>query len=51
MDIAMKDLDKVLEFLARSGCNALQLAGGEPTLHPKFDEILLKILKKGIYGV
>jgi len=45
-DITLHDLDKALDFLARSGCDSLQLAGGEPTIHPEFDEILIRILRR-----
>ena len=49
MDITIKNLDKVLDFLVRSRCSVLQLAGGEPTIHPRFDEILIRTLRRGIY--
>ncbi|MCE8422596.1 MAG: radical SAM protein [Candidatus Methanoperedens sp.] len=48
-DITIHDLDRVLDFLAKTKSSSLQLAGGEPTIHPKFEEILIKILGKGIY--
>lgn len=49
IDINIQNLHQVLDFLSKSGCNAIQLAGGEPTLHPKFKEILIKTLQKGMY--
>ncbi len=49
VDITIQDTDKVLDFLVKGGCNALQLAGGEPTIHPKFDEILIRILRRDMY--
>jgi radical SAM protein with 4Fe4S-binding SPASM domain len=48
-DISMENVDKVLDFLEKDNFDTMQLAGGEPTLHPKFDEILMKILNKGIH--
>jgi MoaA/NifB/PqqE/SkfB family radical SAM enzyme len=48
LDITLDDVNKVLTFLTKSNCNALQLAGGEPTLHPKFEEILLTLVNKRI---
>ena len=48
-DITIPDLDRVLDFLTGSGCSALQLAGGEPTLHPRFDEILIRTLRRDMY--
>jgi MoaA/NifB/PqqE/SkfB family radical SAM enzyme len=47
-DITLDDLNKVLTFISKSNGNALQRAGGEPTLHPKFEEILLTLVKKRI---
>lgn len=46
-DISLENVDLFLEFLEKSSCSGLQLAGGEPTMHPQFDEILQKILLKG----
>jgi hypothetical protein len=34
------DLDQRLSFLARSGINEVRLLGGEPTLHPRFAELM-----------
>ncbi|MFX0183634.1 MAG: radical SAM protein [Candidatus Hodarchaeota archaeon] len=49
LDITIPNLDKVLNFLANNNCNIIQLAGGEPTIHSKFDEILIKTLKQGFH--
>ncbi len=49
LDITIPNLDKILNFLASNNNNILQLAGGEPTIHPKFDEILIKTLKRGFH--
>jgi sulfatase maturation enzyme AslB (radical SAM superfamily) len=43
-DITLENLNKVKDFLQKSNCNVIQLAGGEPTIHPKFDEILLTLI-------
>jgi organic radical activating enzyme len=47
-EISIENLNKVTEFLSRSKCDSIQLAGGEPTIHPKFKEILLTLLDKRI---
>ena len=38
-DITLENFDAVLEFLTRGPVN-IGLIGGEPTLHPHFDEIV-----------
>ena len=45
-EISLENLEKVTDFLVKSGCDTIQLAGGEPTIHPKFREILLALLAK-----
>ena len=47
-EISIENLEKVLQFLQKSNCDTLQLAGGEPTIHPKFKQILLTLLKQKI---
>ena len=47
-EISLENLNKVADFLIKSKCDAIQLAGGEPTIHPKFKEILLTLLGKKI---
>lgn len=47
-EISLQNLEKVIEFLAKSNCDTIQLAGGEPTIHTKFKEILLTLLSKKI---
>lgn len=47
-EISLEDVEKVLRFLAKSNCDTIQLAGGEPTIHPKFKEILLTLLNRKI---
>ena len=47
-EISLQNLEKVIDFLAKSNCDTIQLAGGEPTIHPKFSEILLTLLNKKI---
>ena len=37
-----------MQFLAKTNCDTIQLAGGEPTIHPKFKKILLTLLNKKI---
>lgn len=38
--ITIEDFNKILEFISRTPDNAVGIIGGEPTLHPKFQEIL-----------
>ena len=45
-EISLENLGIVTDFLVKSSCNTIQLAGGEPTVHPKFKEILLNLLAK-----
>ena len=47
--MSMGNLEKALDFIRKGGSYAVQLAGGEPTIHPEFDEILDKILQRGFY--
>lgn len=41
--ITQEQLDRILDFLGRSTCDRVGIIGGEPTLHPKFPEILRTI--------
>jgi sulfatase maturation enzyme AslB (radical SAM superfamily) len=45
-DISLEDFEKVLRFLEKNNQDVLQLAGGEPTIHPKFKQILLTLINK-----
>ena len=47
-EISLENVEKVLQFLSKTNCDAIQLAGGEPTIHSKFTEIMLAILKSNI---
>lgn len=47
-EISLDNFNKVLDFLLKSNQNVLQLAGGEPTLHPQFKEMLLTLMNKQI---
>ena len=40
MSITMDDFRQILDFLSRTPKNHVGIIGGEPTLHPHFDEIL-----------
>jgi MoaA/NifB/PqqE/SkfB family radical SAM enzyme len=46
--MSLEDLDKAIAFLVKSNQDAVQLAGGEPTLHSNFKEIMLKLLSSNI---
>lgn len=43
INMTMQGFDKVIEFVKNSGLDSINLIGGEPTLHPKFNEIIDKI--------
>lgn len=44
--VTLEDFQKILEFTARvPGMNHIGIIGGEPTLHPQFDEILKEVNK------
>jgi MoaA/NifB/PqqE/SkfB family radical SAM enzyme len=47
-EISLEAVDKVLQFLLKANCDTIQLAGGEPTIHSKFQEIMLTLLKRNI---
>jgi MoaA/NifB/PqqE/SkfB family radical SAM enzyme len=42
--MSLENLEEILKFFEKSNYNIVQLAGGEPTLHSKFKEILLKLI-------
>jgi organic radical activating enzyme len=46
-DMTLPDLKKVIKFLGKGETDTIQLAGGEPTIHPEFDEILKTLLDSG----
>lgn len=46
--MSLEDLDTAMLFLVKSNQDAVQLAGGEPTLHSNFKEIVLKIMSSNI---
>ena len=42
--VTLEDFQKILEFTAKvPGMNHIGIIGGEPTLHPQFDEILKEV--------
>lgn len=47
-EISLEDVEKVLRFLSKTKCDTIQLAGGEPTIHSKFTEIMLTLFKSNI---
>ena len=47
-EISLENVEKVLQFLSKTHCDTIQLAGGEPTIHSKFTEIMLTLLKSNI---
>lgn len=47
-EISLENVEKVIAFLSKTHCEAIQLAGGEPTIHPKFTEIMTLLLKNNL---
>lgn len=47
IEISLENVSVVIDFLKRSNCSVIQLAGGEPTIHPKFLEIMQLLLANG----
>lgn len=45
----LKVFDRALDFLVRSGLNEVRLLGGEPTLHPKFNELIDRVISRGLH--
>lgn len=43
VSISIDDFRKILDFLARTPKNHVGIIGGEPTLHPHFDQILHEV--------
>lgn len=41
--ISIKDFQNILGFIARTPKNHIGIIGGEPTLHPKFEEIIKEV--------
>ncbi len=47
-EISIENVEKALAFLSKTHCDAIQLAGGEPTIHSKFTEIMTLLLKNNL---
>src|SRR5665647_3547728 len=47
-EISLEDVEKVVQFFSKTNCDTIQLAGGEPTIHSRFTEIMLTLLKSNI---
>jgi hypothetical protein len=45
--ISLENFDKYLEFLKKNSRRALKILGGEPTLHPNFEEMITRSLDSG----
>lgn len=45
--LPLEALPPRLEFLARSGVDRVRLMGGEPTLHPRFPELIERVRRAG----
>ena len=46
--IDLDDLNDRIDFIQSSGLSQIRLIGGEPTLHPKFQEIVSRIRSTGL---
>lgn len=44
-NITLKNFDKAVSFITKDGPTRLGLIGGEPTLHPEFDKILILLIE------
>jgi MoaA/NifB/PqqE/SkfB family radical SAM enzyme len=47
-EISLENVEKVIAFLSKTHCDAIQLAGGEPTIHSKFTEIITLLLNSNL---
>lgn len=45
--ITPENLEKVIHYLKKSSLNMFSVLGGEPTLHPRFNEVFDRILEEG----
>jgi len=43
-NMSLEDLDKVIRFFHRSEMPIMRILGGEPTIHPRFPQIIDKVL-------
>lgn len=48
-NMSMSNIEKVIQFLKHSNFPNLRLMGGEPTLHPQFEEIVKMGLHEGFH--
>jgi len=46
-EISLKNLNKVMDFMKRSGASVFRILGGEPTLHTKFEKVYDTISRHG----
>jgi len=46
--ISLDDLNDRIDFIESSGLSQIRLIGGEPTIHPKFQEIVSRIRSTGL---
>ena len=47
-DITLENFDKAISYLTKQGPSRVGLIGGEPTLHPQFEDILLRIINNSM---
>jgi organic radical activating enzyme len=45
--MSLEDLDRVIRFFHRSEMSTMRILGGEPTIHPRFPQIIDKVLDAG----
>lgn len=47
-DISMEAMEKIISFAKASNSSCLAFTGGEPTMHPRFPEIMETLAKNGL---
>lgn len=47
-DMAMEDVDEIINFCKRSGVNEIRILGGEPSQHPQIVDLIEKVYKRGL---